>query len=219
MIFKKYFEVFICDNEESIAIHHNIRYQVYCEELGYEDKEKFPDQQEIDEYDKFSTLFIVRYKITNEYIAAFRLIESIKTQLPLEKICVLHEPIKDNSIELSRVCVLDHIRTNKISDKENENIQNTILLGMIEAGSKYAFDKGINTAYWLIRPALSKLLKKLGLNMVKIGDLCEHKGIRYPYKATIRDIPQHYIKQFLTNDYYKYYSQSKKYTTFNPVTK
>ena len=35
MIFKKYFEVLICDNEESKKIHHNNRHKVYCEELGW----------------------------------------------------------------------------------------------------------------------------------------------------------------------------------------
>lgn len=210
MIFKKYFEVLICDTEESKKIHHNIRYKVYCEELGYEDKEKFTDKLEKDEYDEFSTLFIVKYKPTEEYVAAFRIIEASKTKLPIEDICTLHEDIDYKSIEISRVCVLKHFRLKKDSKEYETKIQRTILKGIIESGSEYAYNNFFVCAYWLINPALYKLLKNIGLNMVLIGEPKNHNGIRYPYKATINDVPASFHKQFLKQEGYEYFSQSKK---------
>ncbi len=37
-MFDDHFEVFLADTRESKEIHYSIRYQVYCEEMGFENK-------------------------------------------------------------------------------------------------------------------------------------------------------------------------------------
>ena len=42
-IFDHNYEVLLANTEESKNIHYKLRYQVYCDEMRFEDKNKFPD--------------------------------------------------------------------------------------------------------------------------------------------------------------------------------
>jgi hypothetical protein len=42
----KNFEVILADDQWSRHIHHQLRYQVFCLETGYEDPAQFPDGEE-----------------------------------------------------------------------------------------------------------------------------------------------------------------------------
>lgn len=206
MIFRKYFETFICDTEESKAIHHNIRYKVYCEELGYEDSNRFPNKLEYDEYDDLSEKFIVRLNHTKEYVAAFRILNSKLIKLPVEKLCELYSPIEDDAMEISRVCIVRHIRTNNIIMDKNKNIQSSILHGIIDAGIEYCFNNSSKHCYWLITKPLAKLLMRGGLKMDLAGKSCELNGSRFPYKSTVNHILNSKYDRYLLGGAYEYYS-------------
>ena len=61
-MFDQHYEVLLADTPKSKAIHYGIRYQVYCEEMGFENKADFPQEQEFDHYDDHAAHFIVRTK-------------------------------------------------------------------------------------------------------------------------------------------------------------
>ena len=113
-MFDDHFEVFLADTRESKEIHYSIRYQVYCEEMGFENKDDFPLEQEFDEYDKHSTHFIVRARQTGQWVGAMRMIFKNDQPLPLEKHCTLNTIIENNifnrSVEISRLCLVKDIR-------------------------------------------------------------------------------------------------------------
>ncbi|BCG63298.1 MAG: hypothetical protein methR_P0997 [Methyloprofundus sp.] len=115
-MFDNYFEIFLADTLEGRKIHFNIRYQVYCEELGYEDPEQFPDKLEFDkwdpqnDHDANTQLFLVRLKHTGQWIGAMRLVHHTGTSLPLEEVSTLNHSIKHPSIEISRLCLIKEIR-------------------------------------------------------------------------------------------------------------
>ena len=115
-MFDNYFEIFLADTQEGREIHYNIRYQVYCEELGYEDSKKFPDQQEFDQWDpkddqdQQSILFLVRLKHTKQWIGAMRLVHYNGHNLPLEENTSLNHAINSPAIEISRLCLVKDIR-------------------------------------------------------------------------------------------------------------
>ena len=64
--FDSNFEVFLADTLEGKQIHYNLRYQVYCDEMGFEDKDSFPDKMESDEWDDNSVHFIVRHRASGQ---------------------------------------------------------------------------------------------------------------------------------------------------------
>ncbi len=206
-MFDDSFEVFLADTNESKEIHYSIRYQVYCEEMGFENKDYFPKKQEVDECDRHSKHFIIRHKQSGHWVGAMRLIFKTDQLLPIEKHCILNETIDKNdsvkSVELSRLCLIKEIRRRlndydpahgvindnneiKETDKKklfkNSRSNRRIIWGMIYAASKYSYDNNIPHWYFLTTRALEKVLRKGNLNMMNIGDPCYLKGERHPFK-------------------------------------
>jgi len=151
-MFDKHFEVFLADTPESKKINYSIRYQVYCEEMGYENKDDFPMEMEFDEYDRFSEHFIVRHKETGDWVAAMRLVISGEMGLPMEQHCILHEEIDNNhfrkAVELSRLCILGKVRKSSgkgALNKSNRGVNQSILWGLFNATSEYCY---VNSCNW-----------------------------------------------------------------------
>jgi len=115
-MFDKYFEVFLADTSEAKEIHYQIRYQVYCEEMGFEDKSTFLKNEEWDKWDHCSTHFIVRHKYTGQWVGAMRLVSPKDNQLPVNQHTCLQDKdgnsiqIKQSNVELSRLCLVKEIR-------------------------------------------------------------------------------------------------------------
>ena len=115
-MFDKYFEVFLADTAEAKKIHYQIRYQVYCEEMGFEDKSTFLKNEEWDKWDHCSTHFIVRHKYTGQWVGAMRLVSPKNNQLPLNEHIALKDRqdntihINSSNVELSRLCLIKEIR-------------------------------------------------------------------------------------------------------------
>jgi len=206
--FDSNFEVFLADTLESQEIHYNVRYKVYCEEMGFEDKELFPNQMECDEYDNNSVHFLVRHKWTGHWIGAMRLILSDNgSPFPMEQWCELEEDLTPSryahSIELSRLCVLKETRRfsakNLISnaterdeinsdDKSNirllnqhKNLGLTIMWGLLRAASKYCAEKKIDDLFLFVTSALAFSIRKQGFVLEQLGEPAEHKGKRVPF--------------------------------------
>jgi len=215
-MFNDNFEIFLADTPESRALHYSIRYQVYCEEMGFEKKEDFPLKKEFDENDKGgkSVHFIAQNKITGKWVGAMRLIFKRNELLPIEQSCKLDEMIGSNNfydtVELSRLCLLKDIRRNfkdvdpphgLVDEENNENISNKtslifnhqqmsrmVLWGLLHAAVEYGSTNNIMNCYFMTTKALAKVLKRGGLKLISIGEPCNHKGERYPFKMNTVEV-------------------------------
>ena len=237
IMFDSHFQVFLADTPESKEIHFSIRYQVYCEEMGFENKHDFPLEQEFDDYDDRSVHFIVHHKLTGQWIGAMRLVFPMGQSLPLQKYCTFYETVPFNhssqSVELSRLCILKELRrrftdidpphgitddgpvvreTDKVKLLQNDHRSSrNIIFGLVQAASEYCYDNGVKNWYFLTTRPLEKVLSKGGLNLIKIGDCRYHRGERYPYKM---DVLETYFSEIWGNDYkngYSLYSQLDQY--------
>jgi len=141
-MFDKYFEVILANTQESREIHYNIRYQVYCEELGYEDVTKFPKKQEIDKWDpqndqdQRTLLFLVRLKHTEQWIGAMRIVHHNGDKIPLEDFSSLDHDIEGSAIEISRLCLVKEIRKPYLQNSygiNEANISNSSIVANEEA--------------------------------------------------------------------------------------
>lgn len=234
-MFDENFEVFLADTNESKEIHYSIRYQVYCEEMGFENKDDFPLGHEFDEYDNHSIHFIVRHKQSKQWIGSIRLILKNDQLLPIERHCILDEPIDKNwgrkTVEVSRVCVIKGIRR-RVSDAnalcgitdENEDINETdkvkllhnyhrinrtIIWGMLNACLEYCYFNNIQNWYSMTPTPLAKIMERGGFKMLRAGEPIYHKGERYPFK---RDVFETYHNEIWRNDYkngYRKFSELK----------
>ena len=232
-MFSKYFEVFLADTEKSKEIHYSIRYQVYCEEMGFEDKEKFPSQMEFDDDDGKSTHFIVKSKATGQWVGAMRLIFKNEGLLPIEKSCKINEKINTNdlfgAVELSRLCLIKDVRRgfididppHGIEDDSNQvtetnkikliasgaKINRMIIWGLIHAAADYCYRSNIQHWYFMTTAALARVLRRGGLNLMGIGESCQHNGERFPFKMNAVETYQSEIWQGDFNNGYRLYSE------------
>jgi N-acyl amino acid synthase of PEP-CTERM/exosortase system len=210
-MFDDHFEVFLADTHESKEIHYSIRYQVYCEEMGFENKDNFPRKQEFDDHDHQSAHFIARHKRTGQWVGAMRLIFHNGQSLPIEQYCTLQERIGTNDVkqsaELSRLCVVKEVRRgfvdidppNGIKDESEaiketyivkslhnrQNLNRSIIWGLLNAATEFCYSNNIDNWYFITTNALAKVLRKGGFNMLSIGEPCYHNGERYPFKKDV----------------------------------
>ncbi|MBL1264943.1 PEP-CTERM/exosortase system-associated acyltransferase [Candidatus Methylomicrobium oryzae] len=236
-MFDDYFQVFLADTCESKKINYSIRYQVYCEEMGFENKDNFPMGQEIDEYDDKSVHFIVQHKKTGQWIGAMRLIFKNNNLLPIEQYCPIEEPIipkaKNQTVELSRLCIIREIRRRvsdidspygitdddkeiKVTDKvkllhDHQRINGSIIWGILNAASEYCYVNNIPNWYFMTTGALTKVLNKGGFNMLQLGEAFYHKGVRYPFKKDVFETYHNEIwrKEFVNGYGYRMFSDLK----------
>ncbi|MGR9088177.1 MAG: PEP-CTERM/exosortase system-associated acyltransferase [Gammaproteobacteria bacterium] len=206
-MFDDQFEVILADTWESKEIHYSIRYQVYCEESGFENSRDFPFKREHDRYDDRAIHFIVRHKTTGQWIGAMRLIRKTDQLLPIELHCRLDQKINKSgsgqgAVELSRLCLIIQIRrkysdtkvtvkvmegceqirtTDKIRTLNDRRVNRSILWGLIYAAAKYSYQNNIPNWYFMTTQALEKILRNGGLDMTTIGAPCDYRGKRFPF--------------------------------------
>jgi len=211
--FDRNFEVCLADTPESKSLHYNIRYQVYCDEMGYENKERFPEQLEHDPWDNRAVHFLVRHKPSGDWVGALRLVIG-NHQLPFQELCTLEREMTysefQQSAELSRLCVLKDVRRlsaqkfapygmcyeeNRSLDSPNvkmiysyRNMGLSIMWGLLRAAALYCKDKGMQNLYLLAAPALVHTIRKEGFTLEQIGEPCEHRGTRLPLQWEVTNI-------------------------------
>lgn len=207
------FEVFLADTPESKVLHYHIRYQVYCDEMGFEDKEKFSNELEFDQWDTHSVHFLVRHKRLGHWVGALRLVLPDKQLFPFERHSKLEKKISREqyfqSVELSRLCVLKEVRRfsarkfapyglaeeGTILDSSNvtvlqnyKNLGLTVMWGLLSAAALYCTQSNISSLYLLVTPALASAIRKEGFCLEQIGEPCQHRGQRIPLRWKIDDV-------------------------------
>lgn len=211
--FDNNFEVFLADTPESKEIHYNLRYRVYCEEMGFEDKELFQNQMESDEWDDFAVHFLVRHKVLGFWIGGMRLVYENNNSFPFEQWSKSHQKIENEAeryaVEMSRLCVIKEARKfnskrfapfglpneQVADDLDNvksifnyKNHSRSLMWGLIRAAAVYSYESNIDNWYFVVAPALAHFLNKGGLNLTQIGEPCDHRGLRTPYRLTVENV-------------------------------
>ena len=290
-MFDERYEVIVADTPVARRIHHRIRYQVYCLENGFEDPARYPDGEERDEWDEHSVHFIVRDRLSGEWIGAMRLIKPVEGILPIQRAAQLDAQAEPQGAyrkvwELSRTCILREVRrvstaqvplaehrlqarcgdasghlprsrkgwSNRINWVAMSRLRSAhlaaiaanrglrdpvakpaprtaepscqdarrlngyeILAGMLRAAIEYTRDQDTYHLYFLINPALARMVKRMQLDIVRVGPGVNHRGIRYPYAANLNEVVFGAVRRspemaslFLEGeDPYRYYSKSE----------
>jgi len=133
----------------------SLRYVVYCEEIGYLPKERYPNKIEIDEYDSVSKIFVVKKK--GQVIGTIRVVPNHNNLLPTEKYFNEAKRITKSMkkyAEVSRFVV-------------NRNYRGTeVTIGLIKIVILYAYKNNF-THYLITCPAPhEKIYNKFGFKRV-----------------------------------------------------
>lgn len=203
-LFTDYFEVLVADTEALKKQVYNIRYEVYCEEFGYEPKEAFPDQLEFDEFDEYSTHCLVMHRQSGIAAGCVRLVNGSADQiLPIEAHCAeAIDPAyladlranRETSCELSRLAVRKAFRRRHGESKtpmgerlDPELARNEARVFPLIAVAAYiaacaaAELTGRHRGYAMMEPYLPRLLRRSGIVFSSIGEPMDYHGTRAPY--------------------------------------
>lgn len=208
--FSNYFEVVPAVDADLREHVFRIRYNVYAEELGWEDRARFPAGMEKDAYDAHSLHCLLKHIPSNEYIGCVRLVladlENTNTLFPIEEsfhtnFVENHAKLADyqrNDIgEISRIAVLSSFRhrqgeKNKphteIDDPRKQREERRrfphIALGLYLAAGAMGLAQGNSCVFAMMEPKLARRLRIFGIKFEQLAEPIEHRGLRAPYLVT-----------------------------------
>lgn len=156
-----------------------MRYRVYCEELGFLEKEKYPSKKETDEYDGQSIHVVVR--VGNRLAGYARVILPNGEGLPVFRHFKLpEEKDMEHSGEISRFMISKIYRHKQATRREIFRLLAGEILGIMK-------ENGIKNVYAVVEDWLLNSLKKRGYKFVVVGEplSCYMNTKNYPIRVTI----------------------------------
>nr|WP_067297933.1 PEP-CTERM/exosortase system-associated acyltransferase [Marinobacterium profundum] len=205
--FKKYFSVRLADTQELRREAFKIRYEVFCDELGFEDKDAFPDGLEQDEFDVTSDHLLLVHNSTQAFAGTVRFAHTSVSEpgqiLPLEKYCRhAFDPVlfdldaqeRGTFGEVSRLAVSPQFRRRSgergkpfIFEGARSDLSGKatnfpyIAIGLyLAAGSLCVLNK-YHYVVVMMEPKLAKGLSRVGIQFQQAGEPIDYHGLRAPY--------------------------------------
>jgi len=211
-MFDDFFEVILADDVETREAHHRLRFEVYCRETGFENSAEFPDGCERDAFDHTAAHFLVRSRLSEEWIAAMRIVVAPVAELPLASYLdreYARGPL--HGAEISRFCVSPRYRRRtsqqvRIERQEPgraadqaphaeslvpeirpvssllESRDPWILIGLLRAARQYGEERGIANWFFLAASSMVSAACAAGFSMSPCGPEIEHRGRRRAYR-------------------------------------
>ena len=185
-----------------------LRYQVYCDERGFEDPLDYPDMIERDEFDDHSVHFCNSLEGSDEMIGTVRMILYSGKGFPIEKNFILEEQLlptcdRTKIAEISRLAISKALRRkaemrvfhsdkvvsiagrNGMSIKNRQQKEKNYVLGLYNCIYKESLKKGLTHWYASMTEGLCSLLSSMGCVWHPIGPRINYHGFRRPYIAVI----------------------------------
>lgn len=207
--FNEYFRLIIADTDVLRNIGYKIRYQVYCEEMKYENPDDFPDQLEFDEYDANQSIHcLLQHKPSGLFAGCVRLVksgpESDIQPFPFEKHCGINistcidtlGPVARSSLgEISRLAVISDFRRRKGETEspcgdltpqgQKPDSRRTrfpsISLGLHLAVTAIGLHEGLEGVIAMMEPRLARMLRHSGIVFTQLGPIQDYHGPRAPF--------------------------------------
>lgn len=176
--FSRRFSFYTTEDPAELNEIYGLRYQVYCEEYAYLEKEKYPSRKERDEYDDHSIHFLLRDR-NNEIAASVRLVTSSILGLPIEKYFPLDIRVSEKPkrlAEISRLIVSKRYR------------KKFLLLALMRGIYVYVKFHDISHVYSVLDEKLYPVLVSFGFPYKKIGPKSVYQGLTSPYIMDIADM-------------------------------
>ena len=204
----------ICaDTNELLWQEYQLRYQVYCEEFGFEKKENFPAHVETDAYDNYAKHCLLIHKPSDRVIGCLRLIVKDTNRdsflLPIEEHCNTIDSKKFDFSKLkrkrlgeySRFTVLadfrrrktDHYmpvdsytsKANVMIHQERRMTYPIIPLSLCLVGLVMGAESKLDHGLAIMESGLAALLKRSSIHCKQIGGLMDYHGPRAPYEILL----------------------------------
>jgi N-acyl-L-homoserine lactone synthetase len=155
-----------------------MRYQVYCEEMGFLDKKDYQERQETDEYDKQSIHIVVQ--VGDKLAGYARVILPNHKDLPIfSHFDIPKEEDPKHACEISRFMIASIYRHKAETRREVFRLLAEEILKVIE-------EEKIRVVYAIVEEWLLKSLRKRGYNFEQINEGHFHMGaVTLPIKLAV----------------------------------
>ena len=203
------FELRVATTRSISADAYAIRWQVYCQEFGYEPAHLFPDQQETDAADHRSVQVVAYYRPTGRPVGCFRLLLTdplhLDTPFHLEEVCpeLIPRSIPRTGerrlgyAEISRYCILAPFRRftrrppSGVDEGQwlaEEPMRRGLATLMWFAAAHLAVHIRLDYILALMEPRLCQLARSWGFCFLPIGAGVDFHGLGLPYRIDRRSI-------------------------------
>ncbi len=235
--FHRYFELKLATSEDLLGEAQRLRYRVYCEEFGYEDKTQFPDGREYDDYDNLAFHVLITHKPSGKTVSCLRLIPaSLANPLPFETICPAKEAMdslppmpRSTMCEISRVCVDSEFRRrtgeqiSMFGNYQNVDLSPNerrllpfIGISILLAGTALTFLSNRRNILAMMEAFLTQSVKKIGIHFQQIGSPVEYHGVRALYHTRSESVYT-LMKPELKDLFHSLYAQLHPYFSSAPM--
>jgi len=190
-----------------------LRYQVYVNEWGFENPQDHPAGLERDEYDQHSIHFSASPKHSDDVVGVARIILGSERPLPIERhfeISQFPSGVRREQVaEISRLAVSKEFRCRAIDRAIFRKKQTSAsdLHSSMENGSEFRRQceqelvrglylslyrdsklRGLTHWFAVMAKGLYVILRRWGINFVKIGPDRDYHGTRAPYLISLESI-------------------------------
>jgi N-acyl amino acid synthase of PEP-CTERM/exosortase system len=212
-LFHRYFNAVAAADADLRNEVYRIRYDVYCDELRFEDPSRFPDKRETDSFDPHSLHCLLLHKPSGTYAGCVRLVQvdpqRPEAPLPFERLCkdtlysdLLAQLVPDRRKvgEISRLAVRASFRRRKgeqtvpggIVEERSGSVGGMrtpwIALGLYLSAAAIGLIRGLTGVFALMEPRLARRLGTYGIKFVQVGEPVEHRGERAPFFISRGDL-------------------------------
>ena len=211
--FNRYFAVDFASTEEMKQRVYEVRYRVYCEEFGYEDRSAFPDERESDAYDAASLHCLITHIPSGLAAGCVRLVPANAApgleRLPLEQHCAdsLDRAFIDGlELDRSTVCEISRLAVDglfrrrsgeatsrygqlgamDVSQQEQRSFSLISVAAFLAATALTELAERTNV-FAMMEPFLPRMLERSGIRFQRAGADTDYHGVRAPYFIRTQD--------------------------------
>jgi N-acyl amino acid synthase of PEP-CTERM/exosortase system len=193
--YREHFEVVRASTPFLLDQVYRLRYQVYCVENAYRDRQL--EGRETDIYDERSVHALLVHRRSEAVAGTVRVIlpgtDQQHPPLPINIVAdseqreLLRRLPRSRTAELSRFAVSKEFRQ-RCTDREDHRMLRYITIGLIRAALELCCDHGIKYVCAVMERSLIRLLGRLGFVFDHLGGLIEYHGARQPCVAQVNQI-------------------------------
>lgn len=163
-----------------------LRYKVYCDELGFLDKEAYPEEVETDAFDEVSTHIVAIQR--DSIVGTVRIVPKTSYGFPLESHCHVTSDIPRSSAELSRVVVDLRARQGKTGFAYGTTWNTagiSIWWGLWLEVYYLTKQRGITHWFGAMERPFVTMLRRAGIPWEAVGPEVDYYGPIVPYRANV----------------------------------
>ncbi|WP_020679694.1 PEP-CTERM/exosortase system-associated acyltransferase [Marinobacterium rhizophilum] len=217
--FKKYFSIRLADTQAQRREAFRIRYEVYCDELGFEEKDAFPDGLERDAFDSISDHLLLVHNSSQNFVGTVRFVHTSTSMpeqiLPLEKYCShafdpslfdLKAQARGSIAEVSRLAVSAQFRRRSgekgrpfifegMRTDISDHAKNFpyIAVGLYLGAAALCVLQKYHYVVVMMEPRLARGVSRVGIRFQRAGEPIKYHGIRAPYYISPDILLEHLI--------------------------